>query len=45
MPSEAVTRTAIAPTSALAGVPLNVRVAALNESQLGSAEPSLSVAE
>jgi hypothetical protein len=36
---------AIAPTSALAGVPLNVRVAALKLSQPGRAEPSLSVAE
>ena len=43
-PSVAVTRTSIAPTSALAGVPLKLRVAALKLSQLGKAAPSASVA-
>ena len=43
-PSVAVTRTVIAPTSPLAGVPEKVRVAASKLSQAGSAEPSARVA-
>ena len=42
--SVAVTFTSIAPTFAFKGVPLNVRVLALKESQDGSALPSESVA-
>ena len=42
--SVTVTLMAIAPTSPLAGVPLNVRVAALKDSQPGSAVPSACVA-
>ena len=42
--SVAVTLTSIAPTFALSGVPLNVRVSASNESQDGSALSSDSVA-
>src|SRR5688572_7453651 len=44
LPSVAVTRIAIAPTLALAGVPEKVRVAALKLSHAGKAEPSLRVA-
>jgi hypothetical protein len=43
-PSVAVTLTSMAPTSALVGVPLKVRVAVLKLSQLGSAAPLASVA-
>jgi hypothetical protein len=43
-PSVAVTLMSIAPTSALVGVPLKVRVAVLKLSQLGSAAPLASVA-
>ena len=42
--SVAETLTPSVPTSAAAGVPLNVRVAALKVSQAGSAEPSAAVA-
>ena len=42
--SVAVTITSILPMSALAGVPLKVRVPALNVNQVGSAEPSAKVA-
>jgi hypothetical protein len=35
----------IVPTSALSGVPVNVRVAAVNVSQLGNTPPSAFVAE
>ena len=42
--SVAVTRRLKAPTCSLAGVPLKVRVAALNESQLGKPLPLASVA-
>ena len=42
--SVVVTFTSIAPTFALSGVPLNVRVSALKESQDGKALPSESVA-
>src|SRR5688500_11482053 len=45
LPSSAVTRTAMDPTSPFVGVPENDRVAALNESHGGRAEPSASVAE
>ena len=44
LPSVAVTFTASTPTFAFKGVPLNVRVAAVNVSQEGSALPSESVA-
>ena len=43
-PSVAVTRTFTAPTSPLSGVPVKVPVLALKLSQLGSGEPSASVA-
>ena len=43
-PSVAVTLMSIAPTSPLAGMPLKVRVAALKDSQPGSAVPSAFVA-
>ncbi len=38
-PSSAVTLTEIVPTSPLAGVPLNVRVASLNVNHAGNAPP------
>src|SRR5688500_10751734 len=44
LPSDAVIRTLTAPTSPFAGVPLKVRVAALNDSHAGSADPSARVA-
>ena len=45
LPSVAVTRTVIAPISPLAGVPENVRVAALKVSHVGNGSPLASVAE
>ena len=44
LPSHAVTRTLIEPTSALAGVPLKVWVPESKLSQVGSAAPEASVA-
>src|SRR6478672_2551012 len=44
LPSVAVTFTTIVPTSMFAGVPENVRVVALNDSQLGNALPFESAA-
>ena len=44
LPSVAVTRTVICPMSPLAGVPENVRVAALKVSHVGSGSPLARVA-